>query len=104
MEAAERLTRGDHRSAVELYKGELLPRSTAPGVVALRYRLHGWLRNVLLQSDDCEALRAYATSPAGREDSQIWRACLDRLAPDSPYRAEAAAVVTGLDGEFGHAG
>jgi len=104
MAVAEQLTRGDHRGAVELYKGELLPRSTAPGVVALRYRLHGWLRNVLLQSGDSEALRAYATSPAGREDIQIWRACLDGLGPDSPHRAEAAAVLTGLDGELGYAG
>lgn len=104
MAVADRLTGGDHRGAVELYKGELLPRSTAPGVVALRYRLHGWLRNVLLQSGDTEALRAYATSPAGREDVQIWRACLDGLAPDSPHRAEAAAVLTGLDVELGHAG
>lgn len=104
MDVTEQLTRGDHRAAVELYKGELLPRSTAPGVVALRHRLTGWLRNVLLQSGDGEALRSYATSPAGREDIQIWRACLDGLAPGSPQRAEAAAVLTGLDGELGHTG
>ncbi|WP_162606134.1 GAF domain-containing protein [Jiangella aurantiaca] len=104
MDVADRLTRGDHRGAVELYRGDLLPRSAAPGVVTLRYRLHGWLRNVLLQSGDGEALRRYAMSPSGREDAQIWRACLDGLAPGSPQRAEAAAVLAGLDGELGHTG
>ncbi|PZF83507.1 GAF domain-containing protein [Jiangella anatolica] len=101
MDVADLLGRGDHRAAVELYRGDLLPRSAAPGVVALRYRLHGWLRNVLLQSGDGEALRRYALSPSGRDDAQIWRACLDGLAPGSPEKAEAAAVLASLDGELG---
>lgn len=103
-DVGDRLSDGDHRDAVRLYRGELLPRSSAPGVVTMRYRLHGWLRNVLLQHADTETLRQYAQSPAGREDAQIWRAVLDRLSPTSPHRAEAAAVVADLDETLGHVG
>ncbi|WP_162606444.1 GAF domain-containing protein [Jiangella asiatica] len=103
-DVTDRLADGDHCGAVQLYPGDLLPRSIAPGVVTMRYRLHGWLRNVLLQSGDAEALRRYARTASGREDVQIWRAVLDRLSPASPHRAEAAAVLADLDDNLGHVG
>ena len=103
-EVATHLAAGKHAGAVALYRGELLPRSTAPGILAMRYRLHGWLRNVLLELGDAETLRRYCESSAGREDVQVWRACLDRLPPGSPHHAQVSAVLSDLEATFGHSG
>ncbi|PSL01833.1 GAF domain-containing protein [Haloactinopolyspora alba] len=100
-EVADCLSAGDYARAVELYRGELLPRSTAPGVVTMRYRLHGWLRNALLSHGDTEALHRYVRSPAGAEDVQAWRSYLDRLPSDSSARAEVSAVLAELEADLG---
>lgn len=103
-DVADCLASGEYARAVELYRGELLPRSTAPGVVTMRYRLQGWLRNALLQCGNAELLLRFARSPAGREDAQIWRACHESLSPEAPRRAEVAAVLADIDGNLGHTG
>ncbi len=97
----ERLSACDYGGAVDLYRGELLPRSTAPGVIAMRYRLHGWIRNALIEHGDAETLQRYARSPGGRDDVQVWRTCLDRLPRGSSQRAEVAAVLSELDVSLG---
>lgn len=103
-EVANYLAAGDHANAVALYRGELLPRSTAPGIVTMRYRLHGWLRNVLLDLGDAESLRRYCESAAGRDDVQAWRARLERLSPGSPHHAEVSAILSELEATFGQHG
>lgn len=103
-DVTDSLTDGHYERALELYRGELLPRSMAPGVVTMRHRLHGWLRNALLAHGDTETLSRYARTQAGREDAQVWRACLDRLPIGSPGYAEAVAVLADLDGKLGHSG
>lgn len=100
-EVADCLSSGRYDRAAELYTGELLPRSTAPGVVTMRYRLHGWLRNALLTHADPEALRRYTRSPAGKDDVQAWRAYLELLPRESSQRAEVSAVLTELERAFG---
>ena len=98
------LSGGRYEQALQLYRGEVLPRSVAPGVVTMRHRLHGWLRNSLLEHGDIETLSRYARTPVGREDAQVWRVCLERLPASSPQHAEAAAILADLDGKLGHSG
>ncbi|NED98071.1 hypothetical protein G1H11_22490 [Phytoactinopolyspora alkaliphila] len=95
-EVADSLQRGAHRRAVELYTGPVLPRSDAPGVVAHRHHLHGWLRQVLLRHAAADALLQFARSPAGRDDIEVWQACLHRLPYGSPRRSEAKVAVNRL--------
>lgn len=89
------LQRGAHRQAIELYRGPVLPRSEAPGVVEYRNHLHGWLRLALLQHAGVDVLMRYARS-AARHDLELWQACLDRLPYGSPHRAEVSAAVKSL--------
>jgi hypothetical protein len=95
------LGRGAHRHAVELYRGPVLPRSTAPGIVELREGLHGWLRRSLLEHASAHVLLTYAHSPDGRFDIDVWRACLSRLPAGSARRAEVVATVERLDHQLG---
>lgn len=98
---ADALARGRLDQAVESYRGALLPRSQAPGVVHLRDHLRGWLRRSLLDRAAGDTLLRYAHSPEGRNDVEIWRTALDRLTPASPHRAEARSVLAQLDRDLG---
>lgn len=90
--------------AVELYRGAVLPRSVAPGVVDQRYYVNGWLRSALLRDADADLLLRYAYSPEGQFDTDVWRACNARLPGDSPRRAEVSAVLANLDRQLGVVG
>lgn len=96
-EVTEALRNGSLERAVELYRGPVLPRSVAPGVVDLRYYLSGWLRAALLRDAGPDLLVRYAYSPDGRLDAEIWRACHDRLPADSPRLAEVQAMLSNVD-------
>ena len=95
------LANGRLRRAVAAYRGPLLPWSDAPGVVELREDLHAELRSALLAGDDADALLAFADTPHGRDDFEIWAAALDRLPVSSPRRPQVAAHVERLDRIFG---
>lgn len=98
---AEALRAGNVERAVELYRGAILPRSTAPGVVNQRYYLSGWLRSALLCDAGSDLLLRYAYSPDGLADMEVWRACLDRLPERSPRRAEVESMLTSLQRQLG---
>jgi hypothetical protein len=95
-DVAECLQRGAHRRAVDLYRGPVLPRSDAPGVLAHRDHLHGWLRQTLLRHAGADVLLRYARSLPGQDDLELWQACLERLPYGSRRRAEVEANVRGL--------
>lgn len=95
------LERGAHRQALELYRGPLLPRSTAPAITERRDHLRSWLRESLIRHASADILLRYAHSPEGRNDVEIWQACLDRLPYGSPRRAEAMSAIEGIDRRFG---
>lgn len=100
-DVAEALRTGCVERAVELYRGMILPRSIAPGVVNQRYYMSGWLRSALLRDASPDLLLRYAYSPEGQTDIEVWRACLDRLPDHSPRQAEVASVLANLQRQLG---
>jgi hypothetical protein len=95
------LAAGRLRRAVSTYRGPLLPHSEAPGIVELRDDLHAALRSRLLAGDDADALLAFADTPHGHGDHEVWTAALDALPASSPRRAHVAAHVDRLDRLYG---
>jgi hypothetical protein len=91
-----RLHSGAVREAAEEYRGPLLPRSEAPGVVRERERLNGWLRHAVMTAEDCEAVWAWVQSPAGADDLAAWKRLLSALGFHDSRRSLAASQVARL--------
>jgi hypothetical protein len=89
------------RSAVAVYRGPVLPASTAPAIVQLRNDLHLALRSALLASSDADALLAFADTDHGRDDFDIWRRALHVLPVSSPRFEQVAAHTERLEVELG---
>jgi hypothetical protein len=85
------LGRGAVGPALERYAGAVLPRSTAPGVVATRERLAAQLRQAVLASRRPELVLRYSRLPEARDDVAVWQSCLEWLPPGSPSRPAVAA-------------
>lgn len=81
------LARGDVHAAVVGYGGPLLPRSQAPGVVALREELDAEVRAAVEATDDVAAVLAWTRTPSGAQDWAAW----DRLTGLLPAGSTAAA-------------
>ncbi|XVQ06794.1 GAF domain-containing protein [Spirillospora sp. CA-255316] len=83
------LRTGDTATAVHLYRGPLLPESSAPGIVQWREHLAVGVRTAVLTSDRADhALRFGEHVP---HDVTVHEHALGLLAPDDPRRAVAAA-------------
>lgn len=94
------LQRGAHRMALEIYRGGMLPRSEAPGIVELRNRVSSLLREAVLTDGSVESLLKYATLPEARDDVGVRRAALRLLPPRSPKRAAVVADLERLEAEL----
>lgn len=94
------LQRGAHRIALEIYRGEVLPRSEAPGIVDLRNRVSSLLREAVLTDGSAESLLKFAALPEARDDVGIRRAALRLLPPRSPKRAAVVADLERLEAEL----
>lgn len=94
------LQRGAHRIALEIYRGEVLPRSEAPGILDLRSRVSSLLREAVLTDGSAESLLKYAALPEARDDVVIRRAALRLLPPRSPKRAAVVADLERLEAEL----
>jgi hypothetical protein len=94
------LQRGAHRTALEIYRGAVLPRSEAPGIVELRTRVSGLMREALLTDGSAESLLKYAALPEAKDDVDVRSAALKLLAPRSPRRAAVVADLERLDREL----
>ncbi|MFC9896577.1 GAF domain-containing protein [Nocardia sp. NPDC127579] len=95
------LDSGDVESALQLYAGPVLPRSTAPGIVDLRDELRVRLRTAVLRSGDAAVLRRWTAGADGRDDAGAWvayRATVDR---DSTLYAQIEAKIRVLDRRLG---
>lgn len=87
------LDSGDVDSALRLYAGPVLPRSTAPGVIDIRDELRVRLRTAVLASGDTAGLRRWTAGPEARDDAAAWapielrwtgiRRCMRRSRPRS---------------------
>jgi GAF domain len=85
------LARGTIGPALERYPGAVLPRSSAPGVVAARDRLSAALRKAVLAARRPELLLRYTRLPEAQHDAAVWQACLETLPPGAPSRPAVAA-------------
>jgi hypothetical protein len=94
------LQRGAHRIALEIYRGAVLPRSEAPGVVELRDRVSALLREAVLTDGSAESLLKYAELPEARDDVGVRLAALKLLPPRSPKRAAVVADLERLETEL----
>ncbi|GAA3052735.1 MULTISPECIES: transcriptional regulator [Actinomycetes] len=81
------LAAGDRSAALDLYSGELLPRSEAPGIVRIRWELSAMLRESILQDGSSWEICRYLQLPEARGDGEVLREALRVLPPDSPQRA-----------------
>ena len=78
---------GDHRRAVDRYRGHVLPRSEAPGVVDAREELQAEVCEVLATRTDSETLLAWSERPEWRADPRVLTAALRGADPGSPRHA-----------------
>ncbi|WP_433628260.1 GAF domain-containing protein [Nocardia sp. CA-120079] len=95
------LDSGDVDTALRLYAGPVLPRSTAPGIIDIRDELRVRLRAAVLGSADAAVLRRWTACAEGRDDAAAWvvyRATVDR---DSPLYAQIEAKIRVLDRRLG---
>lgn len=92
----EALRRGDHRRAVELYRGPLLPQSEAPAIVDLRTELHLAIRRLLLDAGDPDSLLRFVDTDFARDDLELWEAVATMLPAGSPRRAEVGGRIDQL--------
>jgi hypothetical protein len=94
------LQQGAHRIALEIYRGAVLPRSEAPGIVELRDRVSTLLREAVLTDGSAESLLRYAELPEARDDVGVRTAALKLLPPRSPKRAALVADLERLETEL----
>lgn len=94
------LQRGAHRIALEIYRGAVLPRSEAPGVVELRQRVSSLLREAVLTDGSADALLKYAALPEAADDAGVRLAALKLLPPRSPRRAAVVAELERIESEL----
>jgi hypothetical protein len=97
---AAHLAAGDVARALARYRGPLLPRSAAPGVVDQRDHLARALRAAVLASDRPELMVSWTQSRWGAEDLEMWQRQCAVLPAGSPLRPVAAATAARLDAEL----
>lgn len=95
------LAAGDHAGALRGYRGPLLPRSAAPGVVRLRDVLSEQLRAAILHADQPDLMSAWTRSAWGADDYELWARQRDLLPSGSPLWSLATGQLARLDREFG---
>ncbi|WP_197510740.1 sigma-54-dependent transcriptional regulator family protein [Tessaracoccus coleopterorum] len=91
------LDRGAHRVALAAYRGEVLPGSESPGVIAFRNTVRTALREALLAEASPDTLLAYADTEEGAFDRETLMLLLDVLPARSPRRAGVLARIDRLD-------
>jgi GAF domain len=94
------LQRGAHRIALEIYRGAVLPRSEAPGIIDLRDRVSTLLREAVLTDGSADALLRYAELPEAKDDVGVRTAALKLLPARSPKRAAVVADLERLENEL----
>ncbi|WP_066293564.1 helix-turn-helix domain-containing protein [Arthrobacter sp. B6] len=94
------LQRGAHRIALEIYRGAVLPRSEAPGIIDLRDRVSSLMREAVLTDGSAETLLKYAALPEARDDVDVRTAALKLLPARSPKRAAVVADLERLEAEL----
>ena len=98
----ERLLRaGRPEDALARYRGPLLPRADAPGIVEAREELDAALRASAMDATGPEPLLAWTASASGRDDLPAHEALLGRLGAADARRAPVRAHATLLRRRYG---
>jgi transcriptional regulator of acetoin/glycerol metabolism len=100
-EVRRQLADGNVGAAVARYRGPVLPRSDAPGVVRLRGQLHAQLRDALVRVGDPDALLRFADTDHGRLDYAVWQAVSATLPAWSSRGAQVRDHLAYLERELG---
>ncbi len=95
------LAAGDVAGALRAYRGPLLPRSTAPGVVRLREDVESSLRRAVLVSDEPDLMSTWTRSSWGTDDYDMWKAQAAAVGPGSPLLPLVQGQIARLDRELG---
>lgn len=85
------LTSGDRQGALDLYRGQLLPGSEAPGVLRVRQELSALLREAVLSDGSAEELWRYLQLTEAADDQEAVRTALRVMPAYSPRRAVLVA-------------
>lgn len=91
VQAAQALTAGSRSSALDIYGGQLLLASEAPGVLEVRRELSALLRESLLADGTGQQLWRYLQLPEASDDAAAVYAALRQLPRESPLRAALVA-------------
>jgi hypothetical protein len=94
------LAAGQVRSALQTYKGPLLPGSEAPGVVELRDAVESHVRAAVLASDEPDLMVGWTRSRWGAGDLEMWGRQVQTLPATSPLRRVAEAETDRLEREL----
>lgn len=97
----EALAAGDVATAVQRYRGPLLPQSLSPSIARLRMELSTSLRSAVLASGDLGLLRRWLEGPDGQDDRDGWRLLHERADAGSAHWARARGHLAGIDFELG---
>ncbi|MHA7261880.1 GAF domain-containing protein [Arthrobacter sp. TMN-37] len=95
------LHRGSHRLALEIYRGQVLPRSQAPAITRLRGEVSFLLRDAVLNDGGAAALLQYLQLPEAEFDADAWMTALKVLPGRSPRRSAVVAHIERLERELG---
>ncbi|MGM0929714.1 MAG: GAF domain-containing protein [Actinomycetota bacterium] len=91
------LARGSYRQALDLYQGQIIPGSEAPGIIDFRHHVSATLRESVLSSASPETVLRYLELPEAKHDGDAWHAALRLLPPRSPRRAGVVARLEQLE-------
>ncbi|MEO7352045.1 MAG: GAF domain-containing protein [Marmoricola sp.] len=95
------LASGDVVAATQAYRGPLLPRSAAPGVVRLRTEVEVSLRQAVLEHGVPDLMSSWTRSYWGADDYDMWLAQRAALSATSPLLPLISGQIARLDREFG---
>ena len=88
-------------AAMSAYRGPLLPRSVAPGVVRLRTDVELSLREAVLQYGVPDLMSSWTRSAWGADEYQMWLAQRAAVSATSPLLPLITGQIARLDREHG---
>ncbi|GAA1102344.1 GAF domain-containing protein [Nocardioides dubius] len=94
------LAAGDVVGAMRSYRGPVLPRSVAPGVVRLRAGVEASVRSAVLHGGRADLMSAWTRSSWGADDYEMWLAQRDAVGATSPLLPLIAGQLARLDREL----
>ena len=95
------LASGDVAGAMRAYRGPVLPRSAAPGVVRIRDEVETALRSAVLEHRSADLMAQWTRSTWGSDDYEMWLAQRLVVGAGSPLLPLINGQISRLDDELG---